>query len=150
VAVRSGVGPDVESGNVGQCTGSLNTPGQFAGLPALDARQCAGTSLARAWGGHVNAIPAMACYFALGGLPDGTGGQLPFDARACFRGGEIVPVEPSVLQDAGGVAGAGGGTQGNGRSGGCGCRLSGIAKLPAGAWLLALLAALAGCRWRRP
>jgi hypothetical protein len=78
------IGPDVTGGNVGQCTGKLNTPGQYAGLPATSSSQCAGTSMGAAWGGHVNAIPAMACYLSLGGVPDGTGGLLPFDAHTCY------------------------------------------------------------------
>jgi hypothetical protein len=78
------IGPDVTGGNVGQCSGTMNTPGQYAGLPATSSSQCTGTSLSAAWDGHVNAIPAMACYFSLGGVPDGTGGLLPFDAHACY------------------------------------------------------------------
>jgi hypothetical protein len=78
------IGPDVTSGNVGQCTGTLNTPGKYAGVAATKSSQCSGTSLASAWGGHVNAIPAMACYFGTGGAPDGFGPVLPFDATACY------------------------------------------------------------------
>jgi len=80
------IGPDVTNGNVGICSGTLNTKGQYAGLPALSSSQCVGTSLtASSWGGHVNGIPAMACYLnVMNGPPDGTGGALPFDAASCY------------------------------------------------------------------
>ena len=80
------IGPDVSGGNVGQCAGTLNTPGQYAGVAATNASQCAGQGLATAWAGHVNAIPAMACYLSLGGVPDGTGGALSFNAANCYPG----------------------------------------------------------------
>lgn len=94
------IGPDVASGNVGQCTGSLNTRGAFAGVAATSNSQCTGTSLASSWGGHINAIPAMACYLSLGGAPDGTGGLLNFDASQCYSGstsGGATPAAPSNL-----------------------------------------------------
>jgi hypothetical protein len=79
------IGPDVVDGNVGQCTGTLGTPGQYAEVAATASAQCTGTSLAPAWGGHVNATPAMACYLnILAGLPDGTGSALPFDGTTCY------------------------------------------------------------------
>jgi hypothetical protein len=80
------IGPDVSGGNVGQCAGTLNVPGKFNGLAALNAGQCAGSGInMSAWAGHVNAIPAMSCYFnVMGGNPDGTGAPLPFDAGACY------------------------------------------------------------------
>jgi hypothetical protein len=78
------IGPDVSGGNVGQCSGTIGTSGEQAGTAATSSKQCAGTSLASAWGGHINAIPAMSCYLGLGGLPDGTGGLLAFDATSCY------------------------------------------------------------------
>ena len=80
------IGPDVTGGNVGICSGTLNTKGHFSGLPAIASSQCTGTTLtAGAWGGHVNAIPAMTCYLnIMKGTPDGTGGALPFDANSCY------------------------------------------------------------------
>jgi len=72
------IGPDVTSGNIGQCTGTLNTTNQ-AGLPATNASQCGSGVKNTAWGGHVNANPAMAAYFAAGGIPDGTGPILAVD-----------------------------------------------------------------------
>ena len=80
------IGPDVSGGNVGQCSGTLNTAGQQAGVAATSSSQCTGTSLTTpAWGGHINAIPAMACYLTtMGGKPDGTGSALAFDAKTCY------------------------------------------------------------------
>ncbi len=83
------IGPDVSGGNVGMCSGTINTPGEFAGVPATSSSQCTGTSLTTAWGGHVNAIPAMACYLSMGGLPDGTGPELTFNPAACYGGGSV-------------------------------------------------------------
>lgn len=79
------IGPDVTSGNVGQCTGTLNATAE-AGLPATAGSQCDSGSIATAWGGHVNANPAMACYIAMGGIPDGTGPELTFNANTCYGG----------------------------------------------------------------
>jgi hypothetical protein len=70
------IGPDVTSGNVGQCTGTIGTAGHYSGVAATSSGQCTGTSLTTAWGGHVNAIPALACFLSLGGKPDGTGSLL--------------------------------------------------------------------------
>jgi hypothetical protein len=92
----------VSNGNVGQCTGTLNTPGQFAGVAATSSGQCRGTSLASAWGGHINAIPAMACFLnVMGGAPDGTGSILSFDGSKCYADssgtGTQAPPAPSNL-----------------------------------------------------
>ena len=78
------IGPDVTNGNVGQCAGTFDTPGKFNGVAATSAAQCAGSSLNTAWAGHVNANPAMACYFSMGGLPDGTGPALSFNGSKCY------------------------------------------------------------------
>jgi hypothetical protein len=91
------IGPDVSNGNVGQCSGTLNTTA-FAGLPATAASQCAsGQSLNSAWAGHVNANPAMSCYLSLGGLPDGTGNILAYDPNVCY-GNSPPPAPPTGLQ----------------------------------------------------
>jgi hypothetical protein len=147
------IGPDVSNGNVGQCAGKLNTPGQFAGLPAIDGRQCAGTSLAPAWGGHVNAIPAMACYFALGGLPDGTGGLLPFDAHACYAKGGVIIADGGLqapdgpMDDSGSIGPNDGSIRG--KSSGCGCHLAWPTRgQGGGAWLVSILALFARGRSR--
>jgi len=96
------IGPDVTSGNVGQCSGTLNVSGRFNGLPATSASQCAGSGLtASAWGGHVNAIPAMICFLnVMGGVPDGTNGVLRFNASSCYPGstvGSAGPAPPTNL-----------------------------------------------------
>lgn len=82
------VGPDISSGNVGVCSGTINTVGHYSGVPATANGQCTGTSLmASAWGGHVNAIPAMNCYLnTMSGPPDGSGSALSFDAGICYAG----------------------------------------------------------------
>ena len=93
------IGPDVSSGNVGQCTGTLNKPGEYAGVPATSSSQCTGTSLAAAWGGHVNATPALNCYLnVMGGRPDGTGNALTFNASTCYpNSGDNPPAPPTGL-----------------------------------------------------
>ena len=60
-----------------------------------DASQCAGQGLNAAWAGHVNAIPAMACYFLMGGPPDGSGGALTFNPSACYAGGTPTTATPA-------------------------------------------------------
>jgi hypothetical protein len=93
------IGPDVTGGNVGQCTGALNIPGEYGGLPAISASQCKGTSLAVGWAGHVNAIPALSCYLnVMEGPPDGTGSALTFDANTCYGGTSAAPAAPTGLQ----------------------------------------------------
>ena len=93
------IGPDVTGGNVGVCTGKLNTPSEYAGVPATSNAQCTGTSLnASALAGHVNAIPAMNCYLnVMNGLPDGTGSVLPFDATVCYGSAPPPPAPPTAL-----------------------------------------------------
>jgi hypothetical protein len=99
------IGPDVSGGNIGQCSGTLNTPGHYSGLPATSTGQCTGTALTTsAWGGHVNANPAMNCYLnVMGGVPDGTVGVLAFDAGVCYggstgTGGSTPPVPPTNVK----------------------------------------------------
>lgn len=81
------IGPDVTGGNVGVCSGTLNTSGHQSGMPATSSAQCTGTSLSTGWAGHVNAIPAMNCALNVMGMPpDGTGPARPFDATTCYGG----------------------------------------------------------------
>lgn len=80
------IGPDVSGGNVKQCVGAANVSGRFNLLAAVNVSQCNGSSLADSWLGHVNTIPAMACFFSMGGNLDGTNGVLPFDVPACYSG----------------------------------------------------------------
>jgi len=95
------IGPDVTGGNIGICSGLLNTLGQFSGLPATSSLQCALTTLTTsAWGGHVNTNPAMNCYLnVMGGKPDGTGAALAFDPKACYGGSGVAqgPAAPTNL-----------------------------------------------------
>jgi hypothetical protein len=88
------IGPDVSGGNVGQCTGTIGTAGQYAGVAAISSSQCTGTSLASAWAGHVNATPAMACYLQSGGAPDGTGPAFSFDPTNCYGSGTTTKKAP--------------------------------------------------------
>lgn len=79
------IGPDVTGGNVGQVSGTLNAPGHQSGNAAINGTTYSGNTTANAWGGHINAIPAMACYLAkMGGLPDGSGSALTFSAANCY------------------------------------------------------------------
>ncbi|HTY84386.1 MAG TPA: hypothetical protein VMB19_09210 [Silvibacterium sp.] len=91
------IGPDVSGGNVGQCPGTLDVTAQ-AGMPAISNAQCPGGALSSGWAGHVNANPAMACYFSLGGPADGTGEILAFDPAACYGSSSAtLPSAPTGL-----------------------------------------------------
>jgi hypothetical protein len=83
------MGSDVSGGNVIQCGGTLNTVGNYSGVPALaTSSKC--PSGGTGWAGHVNAIPAMSCYLnVMGGVPDGTGSALTFNPMACYGGYSI-------------------------------------------------------------
>lgn len=87
------IGPDVSSGNLGLCSGTLNVPGQFNGVPSLSNLICGSHGFtASAWGGHANAIPAMACALNVMGMPpDGTGPVLAFSAKLCYSGSTLAP-----------------------------------------------------------
>ena len=87
------IGGEITGGNVGQCSGTLNTVGQFNGMPALTNAQCGGHGItASAYGGHVNAIPAMQCALGQMGMPpDGSGSALAFDTvTICPYGSSII------------------------------------------------------------
>ena len=93
------IGYDVSSGNVGQCAGTLGATSQ-AGLPATSSSQCSSGTLNAAWAEHVNANPAMACYFTLGGLPDGTGPALSFSGSECYGTSSSSPNPPPPTNSA--------------------------------------------------
>lgn len=79
------IGPDIASGTVIQCGGSLNVAGKFNGVPALSTSQCAGSGAGTGWASLVNPTPAMQC--ALGTMsmpPDGSGSALAFDSGGCY------------------------------------------------------------------
>jgi len=96
------IGPDVTSGNIGECSG-----GTYAGTQGTSSSQCAGGTLATAWASHVNAIPAQNCYLSvMNGSPDGSGNVLSFDASQCYpssgttgggSGGGTPPTAPTGL-----------------------------------------------------
>jgi hypothetical protein len=95
------IGPDVSSGNIGQCSGTLNTSGKYSGTPATSSSQCgSGNTLNTAWGGHVNAIPAYACFLSSGGVPDGTNAApTTYDMNACVSAPSSPPndgISPGV------------------------------------------------------
>lgn len=90
------IGPDVTSGNVGQCTGTGNYPN----IMATASSQCTGsgaTFTAHVNGGHAYSIPAMDCYFSLGGPPDGSGAVLNFDATQCSPAPTSTPAPSAVI-----------------------------------------------------
>jgi len=94
------IGPDISSGNVGICSGTPNTSGHYSGVAALSSAQCSpGPALtASQWGGHMNAIPAMACYLnVMGGPPDGSGSALTFSAASCYGSGGSDSQAPTGL-----------------------------------------------------
>lgn len=74
-------GPEVTGGNLGNCSG-----GPYAGMAATSSSQCgSGGTLVAAWAGHSNANAAMTCYLnMMGGVPDGTGSVLAFNANTCY------------------------------------------------------------------
>jgi len=89
------IGPDLTGGNIGMVAGTLNTPGHQSGTAAIIGTSYAGDATTSAWGGHLNAIPAMACYLkTLAGPPDGTGSALAFNATSCYSSGTTQGVTP--------------------------------------------------------
>ena len=90
------IGPDNSAGNIGQCTG-VGTP--YLWSLALTSAQCtSGPFVSPAVAAHATANPAMACYFQMGGTPDGTGGVLSFNPSTCYAttppGGGGAPPNP--------------------------------------------------------
>jgi hypothetical protein len=74
------IGPDVTGGNLGQCVG-----GTYASLFATSSSQCTGgTFSASANAGHAYSLPAMDCFFSSGGVPDGSGNAINFNASSCY------------------------------------------------------------------
>ncbi len=92
------IGPDVSSGNLGQCSGTLNVAGQFNGLLSLSNAQCGGHGFTpNTLGGHANSTPAMDCFLnIMGGPLDGTGAALTFNASACFPTAQVMPPAPAT------------------------------------------------------
>jgi hypothetical protein len=74
------IGPDVTGGNVGQCSG-----GTYDSSEVLSpGSNCTGGTFTAVGGGLVVSNPAMDCYFAMGGNPNGTGSALTgFNSSNC-------------------------------------------------------------------
>jgi len=91
------IGPDVTTGNIGQCTG-----GTYGFSKTLSSGSCTGGAFlppASTNASHAVSIPAMDCYFeVMGGPPNGTGSMLMFNASSCYSqssGGTVSP--PTTL-----------------------------------------------------
>jgi hypothetical protein len=79
-------GPDVSGGNLLLCTGGTQTRALVTTATASACTSAGGTTSV-AMGGLSNSNPAMDCYLALGGLPNGTGLQLTnFNESSCYAG----------------------------------------------------------------
>lgn len=88
------LGPDVSGGNMGLCSG-----GTYAGVAATSSGQCTGGTLATAYAGHVNTIPAMDCFLTtMSGPPDGSGSALTFNASSCYTSSSVsAPGTPTLF-----------------------------------------------------
>jgi hypothetical protein len=89
------IGPDVNGGNVGQCSG-----GKYDSSEATSSSQCTGGSFTVVAGGMVTSNPAMDCYLStMGGTVNGMGGALTFDSSICYSSsnGGSPPAPPSGL-----------------------------------------------------
>ncbi len=96
------IGPDVTGGNVGQCVG-----GTYNSSQCTSNSQCSagGGSCSLVGAGRVVSNPAMDCYLTtMGGVANGTGNALSFDASSCYSssggsggGGGTPPAPPSSL-----------------------------------------------------
>jgi hypothetical protein len=80
------IGSDVTGGNLLLCTGGTQSRA-FVTTAFASACTSAGGSTSTALGGLSNSNPAMDCYLALGGLPNGTGFPLTnFNESSCYTG----------------------------------------------------------------
>lgn len=80
------IGPDISTGNVIGCNG-----GTFSGGWATSSGQCTGGSTTAIVASRVISNPAMDCFLASGGRPDGIGGPITFNAASCYG----TPVNPN-------------------------------------------------------
>jgi hypothetical protein len=84
------IGPDVTGGNVGQCVG-----GTYATSEATASGQCTGGSFTAL--ATVTSNPAMDCYLnTMGGVANGTGSALTFNAAACYSSTPPPPTTPGA------------------------------------------------------
>lgn len=94
------IGPDVSGGNVGQCLS-----GTYQYSEATSSAACVGGTFTVT--PNVTSNPAMDCYFAMGGVPNGTGGPLAgFNSSNCpylgvASGSPIVSLSVASLYFAG-------------------------------------------------
>jgi hypothetical protein len=89
------IGPDVTGGNVSICLGGTDKAAYVT-----SSSQCPSSTLAN-MGGHINAIPALACYLnTMAGPPNGiSGSALNFSAAACYGATTSqLPVAPTNLK----------------------------------------------------
>jgi hypothetical protein len=84
-------GPDVTGGNILRCSS-----GPYSGAQVTSGSQCSGGSSVNETGGMATSNPAMDCYFAMGGPPDGTGSALTFNASSCYST-VLAPAPPTDL-----------------------------------------------------
>lgn len=77
------IGPDVSGGNLIKCSS-----GTYSGAYVNNVSLCAAGTGSSAFGGKVNSIPAMDCWFTLGGNPYGTNAVLTnFNEASCYTVG---------------------------------------------------------------
>ena len=90
------IGPDVSTGNIGQCTG-----GTYPLAKATSGGQCTGGTFrtpANTAASHAVSIPAMDCFLnIMGGHPDGTGSMLSFNASSCYSSGSGLANPPASV-----------------------------------------------------
>lgn len=101
------IGPDVTSGDVGQCNGTLNVANRYNGLAVTASGT--GCTKVSGWNGQVFATPSFDCYLnTMGGKPDGNAAvALPFDPAVCYAAGPATVATPTFSP----VAGTYGSTQ---------------------------------------
>lgn len=91
------IGPDVTGGNVGQCSGGTYNSSE---ITSSNSSQCSTGGGSFTANSMVVSNPAMDCYFnVMGGVANGTGSPLAFNASACYSspGGGSLPAPPSNL-----------------------------------------------------
>jgi hypothetical protein len=90
------IGPDVTTGNIGNCTTGTNVTYAIRPLATATTHCGGGSFTPSVVGGHANANPAMNCYLnAMNGRPDGGGSALGFNASACYgQGGSATLPQP--------------------------------------------------------
>jgi hypothetical protein len=81
------IGPDVTGGNVGQCSGGTYA---YSEVTQSQSSQCSTGGGSWSAISYVISNPAMDCYFnVMGGVPNGTGSPLSFNASSCYSSGTV-------------------------------------------------------------